>query len=324
MKYTYLLLLTIFITLSGNLYATKTTTINNGDWSNTNTWNNGVPGVFDTIVINDNITISKNITIGGTPTYIIINGSLYINCKNNLRGYRLKLPSGSAILLEINSNINGCNSATIGGRIIIGSTIVYNANNNQVNGPTYLAESGTSLPVELLYLKSYIYNDNVLIEWETASEIDNDYFLILRSNDLNTWDTIHKIKGAGNANYINHYQVLDDINFGDNYYMLVQVDFNGAQKVFDIIYQFISQNTDDNNIIVFPNPTVDNNIMVVRSFNEKAMLTVYDNIGKLILMKPLEQGQTEIKLNLNITKGLYIIVIRTKENIFTKHLIRTN
>ena len=56
-----------------------------------------------------------------------------------------------------------------------------------------------ALPVELLYFKGKPQKEGVLLEWVTASEIDNDYFEVLHSLNGKTFKAIGKVDGAGNS-----------------------------------------------------------------------------------------------------------------------------
>lgn len=104
------------------------------------------------------------------------------------------------------------------------------------NGTKYIFSPPVSLPIELLYFrgKSYIYYNQ--LEWETASENNNDYFTIEKTRDGTYFYNIAIIKGAGNSNQRLYYQYLDrDIEDGINYYILKQTDYDGKFKYSDII-----------------------------------------------------------------------------------------
>ena len=70
---------------------------------------------------------------------------------------------------------------------------------------------------------------NGLVKWSTASESDNDYFTIEKSNDLENWQEIATINGAGNSTSIIHYmfEIENLLKEKSGYYRLKQTDFNG-------------------------------------------------------------------------------------------------
>ena len=54
------------------------------------------------------------------------------------------------------------------------------------------------LPVELTHFKPECEDNTVTIEWTTAAEINNDYFVIEKSLDGTNWSVVDSIDGAGN------------------------------------------------------------------------------------------------------------------------------
>jgi len=116
------------------------------------------------------------------------------------------------------------------------------------------------LPIELLSFtgkQNKYHND---IEWITTSEINNDYFILERSNDGENWEKIYFIHGAGNSNQNIKYD-FKDYNFKNdiNYYRLTQFDFDGVGRESFVI-------------------SVNNNN------NEKRLIktTIYDYMGRII------------------------------------------
>lgn len=94
----------------------------------------------------------------------------------------------------------------------------------------------TVLPIELSLFSGQSENNYNLIKWTTVSEINNDYFLLERSNNGYNWEVIHTENGAGNSSITLDYRYLDYTrNPGVNYYKLSQVDFDGKSEEFDII-----------------------------------------------------------------------------------------
>ncbi|MBW7466343.1 hypothetical protein ABID22_000788 [Pontibacter aydingkolensis] len=86
------------------------------------------------------------------------------------------------------------------------------------------------LPVELLrFSANSLNNGNVLLTWETASEVNNAYFIIERSTDGQSYAAIGKVDGKGNSNNLQKYMHKDVIlSSGIYYYRLKQVDLDGS------------------------------------------------------------------------------------------------
>jgi len=92
------------------------------------------------------------------------------------------------------------------------------------------------LPIKLLYFKGTHDELGNIIEWETSTEENNEYFTIYRSSYPINWESIVRIEGIGNS-YINrYYKFIDSGDFnGIFYYVLRQTDLNGNYTEFEII-----------------------------------------------------------------------------------------
>ena len=89
-----------------------------------------------------------------------------------------------------------------------------------------------SLPVSLIYFEAKKLNSTAaIIEWKTVTEINNNYFLVLRSTDGIHFEPIGTVDGAGNSSSLLSYSFVDENpTTGINYYQLKQVDFNGTSS----------------------------------------------------------------------------------------------
>ena len=111
------------------------------------------------------------------------------------------------------------------------------------------------LPVELLYFKGTLQQQQVLLAWSTASEYNNKGFEIERSEDGKTWKTLDFVEGNGTAIETQTYEWLDKQPFaGINYYRLKQLDFDGVFEYSDVIAVFVPS-SDNKDLLLLPNPT---------------------------------------------------------------------
>ncbi len=74
------------------------------------------------------------------------------------------------------------------------------------------------------------------IDWQTANEINTDYFLVQRSKNGTTWETIQKATAVGsNANSNTNYTAEDQNPYnGISFYRLIEVDRDGKQTNSDV------------------------------------------------------------------------------------------
>ena len=140
------------------------------------------------------------------------------------------------------------------------------------------AEEG--LPVELTYFHAEAAGDRVDFRWQTASEIDNDYFAIERSGTDTPWEEITRVAGLGTSNEIYVYEAADhDPLPGKNYYRLKQVDFDGRSGYSGI--RAVATAIETQQWTAYPNPTADFVYLGGGAF-EGATITLYDQRGRLL------------------------------------------
>lgn len=85
----------------------------------------------------------------------------------------------------------------------------------------------TALPIELLNFSVKCDGINNMFYWTTATETNNEYFIIESSYDTKNWKQIGDIvNGNGNTNFIVDYQMIVQTN-NDKYFRLKQIDFDG-------------------------------------------------------------------------------------------------
>lgn len=193
---------------------------------------------------------------------------------------------------------------------------------------TFGSKKGANpLPVELLSFNATNECPIVKIEWETVSEINNDYFIILRSYDLLNIEVIGIVKGTGNSNIYTKYHFFDkDIKAGTVYYSLKQVDFDGTATQYpwkSIYHPCISNETFVNSsfelISIYPNPTIGNVYMKIDSQNDDILMCeVYNLLSQKLLSQKINisEGENLIKLNIDSYKSnTYIFILRNNDTV---------
>lgn len=92
------------------------------------------------------------------------------------------------------------------------------------------------LPVDLIQFNGDYYNAGIKVYWSTASEINNDYFDLLKSFDGINYFKLATIRGKGNSNSISNYEYIDyEVCDTIVYYKLKQVDYDGIYEEYDPI-----------------------------------------------------------------------------------------
>ncbi|MFH2094266.1 MAG: T9SS type A sorting domain-containing protein, partial [Bacteroidota bacterium] len=153
----------------------------------------------------------------------------------------------------------------------------------------------TILPIELLSFNALCRDNETILNWSTASERNNDYFVLLKSYNGITYAAIDTIKGAGNSNQISDYSIAyTDEYDGLIYYKLKQVDFNGNFAYSDVIVKSCSGKPD---YIVSPNPVAEGRNWKILGLEENDELVIVDLLGRTYKEKHLPKGVYIIKVN---------------------------
>ncbi len=193
------------------------------------------------------------------------------------------------------------------------------------NGVIYKIVDPTALPIDLIsFTAENIDNKRVALKWLTATETDSDYFDLQRSLDGINFANIGKISAAGNSSVQQSYEFTDEEPaFGEIYYRLRQVDFDGSMTYSEIVQVKLDRNYVTPNI--YPNP-VSNRQSLVIDFgdipNSPVQINIVDMSGKQVYYREFAAGQNRFDIPLNsLTKGMYIVNGQFDEYHFYKKLI---
>lgn len=184
-------------------------------------------------------------------------------------------------------------------------------------------DGGTPLPIELLKFEAKPINDRyVALEWQTASEINNDYFEIERSKDAINWEVIsEKIDGAGNSSSLLSYEDFDYYPYkGTSYYRLKQTDFDGAFSYSAIRSVNFKGELD---VTIYPNPFSDYTIINFGAeLKGEKHLVLFNSLGQKVYQSENLVG-TEYKLNKEkLAQGVYLLsLVDISGSVFVAKLI---
>jgi hypothetical protein len=184
--------------------------------------------------------------------------------------------------------------------------------------PFIVASDATALPVELLYFYGEKEGENVCLDWQTATELNNSDFEIEWSTDGINFEKIGEVAGNGTTTEIQFYDFLhkNPVN-GFNYYRLKQVDFDGAFEYSEVI-TITMERLNDKIVNIFPNP-VRNELNIV---DGQGQATIYNMLGQPVQQFAVSRGQFTINTS-ELAKGQYILHIqRENGNIITKRFMK--
>jgi hypothetical protein len=175
------------------------------------------------------------------------------------------------------------------------------------------------LPVSLLSFTATPENDNVYLNWITASEINNDYFSVNRSLDGISFLEIGSVKGNGTTSILHNYNFVDKNPYsGISYYNLEQTDLNGDSEILKVVsVKFNPANSAEPQII--PNP-FDDSFDVIFNSDEKGenLIQIFDVLSNLVYSEQIHviEGINTYKFRnaVNFKAGLYILQLTNRQS----------
>ena len=180
------------------------------------------------------------------------------------------------------------------------------------------------LPVEFSLFTANRSQSNVLVKWETSTELNNAGFNVQR-NVGGSWQNIAYVPSqaqGGNSSSILTY-VYNDVNTtkGISQYRIQQVDLDGKSKLSEV--RAVRGEGTIGKTVVFPNPSSSGNVTIVfEDANVKRDVSVIDMTGKVI-----KQWRNVTNNNLqleNLPSGLFsvrILAVETGEQVVEKIVV---
>ena len=189
-------------------------------------------------------------------------------------------------------------------------------NNQSVPSTFFTVTSGATvspcgpLPIELMYFRGKIQDHKVLLEWATASEINNDYFTIERSIDGLDFHEITTMPGAGNTSETLNYTYTDkNPFFGISYYRLKQTDYDGQFTYSNIIAIKLDRGLQGLDFTLFPNPTKDKlSVMVTGNAVLDLRIEIYNTHGQklknIVSSNRIDGFELDVE---HLNAGIYLV-----------------
>ncbi len=179
------------------------------------------------------------------------------------------------------------------------------------------------LPIELINFEAARQNNNILVKWQTETELNNAFFELEKSSDGLRFSSIAQVEGAGTTDVPQNYQHLDKNPLtGFNYYRLKQVDFDGRVSYSEVIYvNFITKGE----VNIFPNPVLDEmTISYYSEASQDAMIRIYDVIGQNVsyMVQEANIGLNEIGFKTDFSPGVYFIALTVDNKTTTTRFVK--
>jgi hypothetical protein len=180
------------------------------------------------------------------------------------------------------------------------------------------------LPIELLSFNAIQKENSVELTWATATELNNDFYTVERSDDGINFNEIEKIDGAGMSANVLFYS-SKDINplNGLSYYRLKQTDFSGRNsysKMVSVEYK----NTNNLEFEIVPNPSIDNvisNIVLNTIPSGEVTIEITNTQGEMLYEVTKNPESNKIEIPNHFSKGIYFVKVIHSDFIQTKRMM---
>ncbi len=176
---------------------------------------------------------------------------------------------------------------------------------------------GTTVPVELINYTVTGNEHKRVITWQTASEENNDYFLVEKSDDGIAYTTLGLVSAKSQGAIVNTYLFHDytDLKTTITYYKLSQVDVDGEQQVLGI--RTIEKNAQ--NSLIFETP-VHQFDFIIDFDGELVSIEMYDLHGQQKNIAHTINDQ-HIEVSHQLTPGIYLLKAHFFDEILIKKII---
>lgn len=312
MRYFYITFFLVLFHLSSE--ARTCVSITSGNWESTGTWLcDGVPSIP---AAGDNVYIQSGHTVTMTTNHQISgSGAVFIYVYGVLtfdQSGKITLPAGSGVAVMSGGSVVATGNGG-SNKITIGNTAVWTSNDGDLEGGDTVGTPppNSPLPVELLSFKGRANDNQIIIEWITASETNSSYFSVEKSSDGYTFREIGRINAAGTSDIQLDYDYTDEHPESINYYRLKEVDLDGTTQLSDIIA--VRFENPDKAPVIFPNPSSNGGQITFswKGFPEStAILTVTAMDGREVYRTTFTSPESFITLpvsELNISHGTYFV-----------------
>lgn len=193
------------------------------------------------------------------------------------------------------------------------------------NVTVYNMNSISVLPVTWLSFTAQQKNNAVQLQWQTASEINNDHFEVEKSTDAVTFNSIGSMAPNNNSATTSTYNFTDFIpSTGINYYRIKQVDKDGKIS-YSIVRQInYSVPIESSQIKIIRNPVKGSiQLMFTMDYNQ-ADISLFDASSQNILLLAKKNILKNQLVNIPVSglpAGIYFLKISTLNKNETEKIV---
>jgi hypothetical protein len=204
---------------------------------------------------------------------------------------------------------------------VVGFTNDFDGETRDLVTPYMGADENTAfpLPVTLVQFTATQSQNDVMLNWATATETNSSHFIVERSVNGKTFEAVAKVKASGKSNSVINYRSFDENAFrvtasNTLYYRLKMVDNDGKYEYSKTAIVSIKDKKETAPLSVFPNPYSDKTYLQVNATEAaNANIAVVDITGKVVISytEVVAEGSSVLSLQQSETlrTGIYFVSI---------------
>ncbi len=188
---------------------------------------------------------------------------------------------------------------------------------NSISGNFMMSGSNigsTVLPLNLISFSGSKQNNDALLQWKTANEINVSRFEVQRSDNGVDFTVIGTVLAGGSE-----YSFPDVNTFSSRtvaFYRLKSIDVDG-RFTFSNIIKLSKQASAA--VTVYPNPVSD--VLTISRLQQNGTLRIYNTDGKLLQQQTVSAQTMTIDMS-KYAKGMYLLQYKTEEEVVNRKIIK--
>jgi hypothetical protein len=227
-----------------------------------------------------------------------------------------------------------CDKFVEGMNLLLGERyIIYIDNYSRSNKGFTLSFAGTAqfdclnaIPVEMISFFAQLQEDkSVLLTWRTATERNNDYFGIERSDDGSNYLPVGRVDGSGTSTSLKAYRFSDrPASASTVYYRIRQVDFDGTST----FSKEIPIRTAKDGLQALDRAVkagAGSLSFTYRSSSASTIrISVHNTLGQLVhyTERPVYEGETDIELSLQgLARDIHFLTVESDLQVDTQRFL---
>lgn len=184
--------------------------------------------------------------------------------------------------------------------------------------------TSTPFPVEFLEFNAELSRQGVELNWVTAFEKNNDFFLIERAGENEVFEAIGMVQSQGDSYSKQRYKSVDPSpRRGVNYYRLKQFDLDGTTDYSNIVEVYLKESP----ILAFPNPVNNEDFLNVNlklDMDDEGSIELVDVLGKEVYREEINISKDGTMISIpihSLVPGTYMLSLKVGSGRYTEQVI---